>query len=115
MVLRIVLNDALKAAARAKRQVSSDDDGAASWALVESLVDDDPSPDIAAELSELRRVVRDALDKLSPAQRAAVVAKYYLGLTDADIARRTGRAPGTVKWLLHAARGRLRVLLGDVR
>jgi RNA polymerase sigma-70 factor (ECF subfamily) len=112
---RIVLNDALKVAAKAKRHVSSDVDGEAAWAMVESLVDGGPSPEIAAELSELRQTVRGALEKLSPAQRVAVVAKYYLGLTDAEIALRTGRAPGTVKWLLHAARGRLRTLLGDVR
>jgi RNA polymerase sigma-70 factor (ECF subfamily) len=112
---RIVLNDALKAAAKAKRHVSADVDGEAAWAFVESLVDGEPSPDTAAELSELRQTVRDALEKLPPAQRVTVVAKYYLGLTDAEIAMRTGRAPGTVKWLLHAARGRLRTLLDGVR
>lgn len=110
---RIVVNDAIKAASRAKRQVSSDVEGERAWAVVESLVDNDPQPDIAAEQSELRDAVRRALEQLSPAQRAAVVAKYYLGLTDAEVARRTGRAPGTVKWLLHAARGRLKTLLGD--
>ena len=55
--------------------------------------------------------VREALCKLSPQQRAAVVQRYYLGLSEREMSAELGCAPGTVKWHLNSARQRLKVLL----
>jgi len=54
-------------------------------------------------------VVRDALDRLAPRQRAAVVLRYLGDLTVADIAEVMACAEGTVKATLHQALKNLRV------
>ena len=65
-------------------------------------------PDVAGGvLSTI--VVRDALDRLPPRQRAAVVLRYLGDLTVADIADVMGCAEGTVKATLHQALRNLRV------
>ncbi len=48
-------------------------------------------------------VVRAALQKLKPRQRAAVFMRFYLDLPEAQIAAALGCRPGTVKSLLHRA------------
>jgi RNA polymerase sigma-70 factor (ECF subfamily) len=52
-----------------------------------------------------------ALGALPPAQRAVLVQRYVLGLSEAEMAAAHDRPPGTIKSRLHAARGRLRTLL----
>jgi DNA-directed RNA polymerase specialized sigma24 family protein len=37
--------------------------------------------------------------------------RYYLDMSESEMAERLDVAPGTVKWRLHAARERLRQLL----
>jgi RNA polymerase sigma-70 factor (ECF subfamily) len=65
-------------------------------------------PDVAGGV--LRTiVVRDALDRLPPRQRVAVVLRYLGDLTVADIADVMGCAEGTVKATLHHALANLRV------
>lgn len=54
-----------------------------------------------------------AIGRLPKRQRQAVELHYFVGLDVADTARVMGCADGTVKTTLHAARGRLRELLGD--
>ena len=51
--------------------------------------------------------------KLSPRQRAVIVQRYYLDMSEKEIAAELAAAPGTVKWLLHAARKNLRSLLSE--
>jgi len=57
--------------------------------------------------------VIEALRKLSPNQRAAVVLRHVLDLDVDDVAARMGIASPTVRVHLHRARRRLRALLGD--
>lgn len=52
-----------------------------------------------------------AVQSLPPRQRAAVVLRFYLDLSEADTAHALGCAPGTVKSQVHAA---LRTLRGVV-
>jgi RNA polymerase sigma-70 factor (ECF subfamily) len=54
-----------------------------------------------------------ALQKLSPRQRAVIVQKYFLGMSEAEMAEQSDTAQGTIKWLLNAARERLRELLTE--
>jgi RNA polymerase sigma-70 factor (ECF subfamily) len=58
-------------------------------------------------------VVRQALMRLSPEQRAAVVTVDMQGYSVADTARLLGVAEGTVKSRCSRARARLAVLLGN--
>lgn len=106
--LRSVVNDALKAVSRSKRTVSLEiaDD----W-----LSDRQPGPVAVLEAAQTREAVRAALAELSPEQRAAVVARYYLDLSESEMAEQTGSPPGTIKWRLHAGRKRLRALLSGLR
>jgi RNA polymerase sigma-70 factor (ECF subfamily) len=110
--LRSVANDAIKAAARRERRVSLE---AASegeeTSLADLLADPGPGPDDLVEAAEIRRTVWAALGKLPPTQRAAIVLRYYLDLSEAEMADELACPPGTVKWRLHTARKRLRTLL----
>jgi len=105
--LRSVVNDAVKAAARRERQVPLDDEAGETV----SLADPAPDPGELAEQAETRQAVWAALGELPPAQRAAVVLRYYLDLSEVELADELACPPGTVKWRLHAARERLRALL----
>lgn len=112
--MRIVVNAAIQAARRHQRHVSLDDSvpGTASdLTFADLLPDRSPGPDAEAERAELRQTVWDALGQLTPEQRAAVVLRYYLDLSDDEISDQLSVAPGTVRWRLHAARKHLRVLL----
>jgi RNA polymerase sigma-70 factor (ECF subfamily) len=109
--LRSLVNAAVKAAVRAERSVSLDGEPEGRW---EALIGSDPNaePEVALDRAEARRAVRDALARLSPNQRAAIVLRYYLELSEADMAQRLAIPRGTVKRRLHDARERLRVMLG---
>lgn len=62
---------------------------------------------VVAEVDELG----DALAALSHRQRSAVVLRYYLDLSEADIAATLGCRPGTVKGLLHRGVAQLRKVI----
>ena len=66
------------------------------------------SPEQAAEESELRSAIRNALGSLEPKHRAAVVLRYYQGFSEAETAVALGCRLGTVKSRLHYALRRLR-------
>ena len=61
------------------------------------------------------RLVQEALMKLNPKQRAAVVLTTYDGLNHAEAARVLGCSETTVSWRLFAARGKLKRLLANVQ
>jgi RNA polymerase sigma-70 factor (ECF subfamily) len=113
--LRVVINDAVKAASRSRRQVSMDADlDGSDLTLADILVDPAPDPADEAERLELQRAVWDAMAKLTPKQRAVAVLRYYLGYGEAEMAEYLTLPTGTVKWRLHAARERLSKLLTPV-
>ncbi len=76
---------------------------------------DVPSPDPGLqemlEAAETREEILAALDSLSPGQRAAVVMRYFLDMSDAEVSQQLAVPPGTVRRRLHDARQRLRRLL----
>lgn len=110
--LRSVVNDALKAAARRKRQVSLEAGSEGEeTSLADLLADPGPGPADLTEAAETCQTVWAALGKLPPAQRATIVQRYYLNLSEVEMADELACPPGTVKWRLHAARKRLRTLL----
>lgn len=114
--LRSVVNDAVKAASRHTRRVSLEQmTGDEACALIERLVDPHAGPDTYAEWAETREAVRAALLALSPVQRALIVQRYYLGLSEAEMAISMDCPPGTIKSRLHTARERLRGLLAPLR
>lgn len=110
--MRTVINAALQAASRQRRYLSLDaGEDEAYPALVEQLEATSEAPEEILQREEIIRAVRAALPKLSPRQRAAIVQRYYLGLSERDMSTALDCAPGTVKWHLNAARQKLRMLL----
>ena len=80
-----------------------------------SVVPDLPGADDSAVASERRGQVLDALRELPTRQREVLVLRYYLDLSEAEIADALGISRGAVK--SHASRGAtaLRHLLEDAR
>jgi RNA polymerase sigma-70 factor, ECF subfamily len=73
------------------------------------------SVEAQVEYAQLQTEIARALQNLSPRQRAAVVLRYYLEMSEKEMTEALAIAPGTVKWLLNAARSRLRALLRPER
>ena len=71
-----------------------------------------PSPEDEAERSEQRAEIRNAIGKLSPKHRAAIVLRYYHGFNDTEMAEILGCRSGAVRSRLHYARRRLGDILG---
>lgn len=116
--LRSVVNDAVKAARRYERQVPLGDCEERSGdqvSLADTLADQGAGPADLLEAAELRQAVWQALGQLPPSQRAVIVLRYYLELNESEMADALACPKGTVKWRLHAARGRLRTLLDSLR
>jgi RNA polymerase sigma-70 factor (ECF subfamily) len=68
--------------------------------------------EIAAAPGDRRaKMVQDALLKLNPKHRAAVVLTTYDGLNHAEAARALGCSETTVSWRLFAARAKLKKIL----
>jgi RNA polymerase sigma-70 factor (ECF subfamily) len=116
--LRSVVNDAVNAATRGTRTVSLEagagGPGEETASLAELLADPEPGPEALAESAELRQMVWRALGQLPPAERGAVVQRYYLDRTEREMAAEANTPPGTIKWRLHSARERLRAWLGPM-
>lgn len=107
-LMRSVVNASLNAVRNDHRFASLDGDENE----LEHLLDRAASVEAQVEDLQLQREILDALAKLSPRQRAAVVQRYYLEMSEREMALALDVQPGTVKWLLNAARERLRRLLG---
>lgn len=110
--MRSVVNAAIRAAQKRDRTLSLQAPIAESLTFEDLLADSADSPLQQLEAAEQRDRIRDALDALSPEQRAAVVMRYFLDMSEADMASETNTPKGTIKWRLYQARRRLRALLG---
>ena len=102
--LRSVVHAAVKVTQKTARQPPQGSE----W---EDLLAADESVEAQVESTEFQRQVWDAMQSLSPCQRAVVVQRYFLDMSEREMAAKLETAPGTVKWLLNAARTRLRALL----
>ena len=110
-LLRSVVNAALTAVKKTGREVRLEDgDG-----QVERLMDQVVSVEAQAESHDLEEQLLAAIAGLPPRQRAVIVQRYYLEMSESEMAQALDAPPGTVKWLLNAARTRLRNLLGSER
>jgi len=74
---------------------------------------DDPAS--GAEVSERRALVRQALLALPPEQREVLELAYFRGLSQTEIAERTGQPLGTIKTRVRLAMEKLRDRLGILR
>ena len=86
---------------------------ASSARLAGVLAADQSSPSARAARDERAVVVVEALGKLPPAQRAAVVAHHWHGRSLAEVAAEQGKTPAAVAGLLKRGLKTLRTLLGE--
>jgi RNA polymerase sigma-70 factor (ECF subfamily) len=110
--LRSVANDAIKAAERGRRTQSLDVDTPEDPSPAMVLVDQTAGPAALFEEAEDAAAVWALLARLPAKQRAVIVLRYFVGLSDAETAARLGAPRATVRWRLFAARERLRTWLG---
>jgi len=108
--LRSVVNASVKIMQRSARQVEVGDE--ADESVLTELATRVESVESQVESIEVQNQIWDVMQKLSPRQRAVIVQRYFLGMSEREMAQDSGSAVGTVKWMLNAARERLRGLLG---
>jgi RNA polymerase sigma-70 factor (ECF subfamily) len=104
---RIVVNDALKLAQKQKRNLSLEDLDEPTEQLAKWLTDPGLNPEQLLEEKQARTNILKAIQSLSPEQRAVVVMRYYLELSEADMSAKMDRPLSTIKWWLRDARKRL--------
>ena len=110
--MRSVVNAAVKILQKSQWQIVTGDE-AESESIFAELAQRVESVESQVESSEIQDQIWDAMQKLSPRQRAVIVQRYFLGMSEKEMAEEAGTKAGTVKWMLNAARERLRVLFGD--
>ncbi|HLO28682.1 MAG TPA: sigma-70 family RNA polymerase sigma factor [Anaerolineales bacterium] len=110
---RIVVNDAVKAARKQKTVLPLDEEPDGKTArLAEWLIDPKLRPEQVLEQKQIRENILEAIQRLSPEQRAVVVMRYFLDISEADMVIKMDRPLSTIKWWLRDARNRLRSLIG---
>ena len=107
--MRSVVNASVKMAQRSARQVWVGDD--ADESVLAELAARVESVEAQVESIEVQNEIWDAMQKLSPRQRAVIVQRYFLEMNEKEMAEDAGSSVGTIKWMLNAARERLRGLL----
>lgn len=114
--LRSVIHASIKVAQRQKRLVSlSAEEEEKAQHFANWLMDPGPSIEEMSETQELRQDVWNALGKLTANQRASIVFKYFLDMSESEIAEELKMPQSTIKWHLYAARERLRKFLKPFR
>ncbi len=110
-LMRSVVNAALNACRSEKKSISLE----GNLEMVERLMEQAASVESQAEYSQRKSEILDALGQLPPRQRAVIVQRYYLEMSEQEMSLALDAAPGTVKWLLNSARTGLRNLLKKER
>jgi RNA polymerase sigma-70 factor (ECF subfamily) len=114
--LRIVINASLRVADQQKVLVPLEKEGDDNTAKVAAwLLDPHPRPDEIIETEETRQMVWDAMCQLTSEQRAVIIMRHFLEMTDLEITRALDRPKTTVRWRLRTARNRLKELLRSFR
>ncbi len=73
------------------------------------------NPEKMAEESELRRIISEAIEQLSPKQKEVFILYRYQGLQIKEIAETLGIAEGSVKVHHHRAMKKLKIILAPLR
>jgi len=107
--MRSVVNASVKMMQRSAKQVEAGEE--ADESLFAEFAARVESVEEQVESIEVQDQIWDAMQKLSPRQRAVIVQRYFLEMSEKEMAEEAGSAVGTVKWMLNAARERLRGLL----
>jgi len=110
-LLQSVIHAAVRVTQRFTRHIELGEE--ADEALFAELISRVASVEEQVDFVEIRDQVWEAMQRLSPRQRAVVTQRYFLEMSEKEMAAESGAAVGTIKWLLNAARQRLRTLLAE--
>ena len=104
-------------AVRRRREDSIDDDGGENLPSNAEPTFAQPAtdPSLAVEHKERRQMIMGALDELPREQREALELGYFGGLSQSEIAERTGQPLGTIKTRMRLAMQKLRDRLSPLR
>lgn len=108
-LLRIVGNEARNLRRAAGRRLHYETRAAHEAASGDAV----PSPEVAAEVADLRLQLLAAVNELPPRDQLIVGLRYFLELSEEETARAAGIPRGTVKSRLWRAKRRLRAVLED--
>ena len=108
-LLKIVANEARNRRTARTRHPTVDLDSIADWLPV----DRQPSPESLAIVNEQHRHLAQTLNQLREEDRAIIVSRYFLDLSEAELADVLGCRRGTVKSRLSRAMDRLRASMAD--
>jgi RNA polymerase sigma-70 factor (ECF subfamily) len=106
---RCVVNASIKAAKKVRRTVSleeMDEDGKIDFQAL--MIDPQPGPEEWLEREEFRKQLWQGLDRLPPDQKAALVMRHFLDMSEAEMALQMHRPKSTIKYWLRVAREKLR-------
>lgn len=106
--MRIVVNAAIKGTEKLSKQINFTDESESFFSELISNVESTEEQIISLEM---QNQISEAMQKLSPRQRAVVVQRYFLEMSEKEMALESNTATGTIKWLLNSARERLRNFL----
>jgi RNA polymerase sigma-70 factor (ECF subfamily) len=109
-LLRSVVHTAINMAVKRSKEVGLEDE--LTPVDVESLINRATSTEDQVEYRQLKQEILDGISRLAPRERAVIVERYYLDFSEKEMAEIHDVAPGTVKWLLNAARKKLRAFMG---
>ncbi len=105
-LLKIVMNESLNRVKSRKRRAAVAERAARGqpleWSLDDTVVD-----------RERARLLREALDALKEQERVLIYLRYFLSLSEHEMADYMGCAQGTVKSRLHRALAKLRKVVRD--
>jgi RNA polymerase sigma-70 factor, ECF subfamily len=110
--LRTVVNTALNCIERTKKERYLADEDTSE---LKSLLEQASSVEEQVEFNTLKWQIMEVLEELPPRQRAVIIQRYYLEMNEKEMSEVLDSPRGTVKWLLNAARARLRSLLDSER
>jgi RNA polymerase sigma-70 factor (ECF subfamily) len=113
-LLKCIVNASINALAGTARFVSLDNELPYDDAAADQFFDAGLPPEEQIITGELRQAVWDSLGKLTPGQRAVIVMRYYLQFDEAEMAQKLNKPKSSIKWWLHSAKERLRILLRPI-
>jgi RNA polymerase sigma-70 factor, ECF subfamily len=109
--LRGVVNAALSAVSRRQDISLEDSQEAERW--LDNVVAQAPGPEDQLQQAELEGHIWQQMQQLPPPQRAVIVMRYYLEMSESEMAEVADVPKGTIKWRLNTARSRLQKLLAS--
>jgi RNA polymerase sigma-70 factor, ECF subfamily len=101
--LRSVINAALNTVRGNSRVVPLEQD----IVVTEDLLEKARVVESQVEYRQLIEEIQASIAKLNPRQRAVIVQRYYLEMSENEMVLEMDVPPGTIKWLLHSARKQL--------